>query len=113
MVGILLVLLYPVINPKVEIIVWIILIAIIRFTSMIIGFTKYKTFTSLHTYGNKVTGVVLFSIPIFLLFINVETLMTIACIIASLSAIEELIIQITSNELRLNIRGILDKTRNF
>lgn len=113
MVGVLLVILYPVINPKIEIIAWIILITIIRFTSIIVAFTKYKTFVSLHTYGNKITGLILFVTPIFLLFINVNALLPIVCIIASLSAIEELIIQVTSNELRVNVRGLLDKTRNF
>jgi CDP-diacylglycerol--glycerol-3-phosphate 3-phosphatidyltransferase len=113
MVSILLVMLYPVINPTIPIIACIILIAIIRFASMVVAFMKYKTFVSLHTYGNKITGIILFAIPIFLLFINVDALLPIACIIASLSAIEELIIQVTSNELRVNIRGLLDKTRNI
>ena len=33
---------------------------------------EYKTFVSLHTYGNKITGIVLFGIPVFLLFINIR-----------------------------------------
>ncbi len=113
MVIILLFMFYPIINPTIPIIAWIILIAIIRFASMIVAFMKYKTFASLHTYGNKITGIILFGIPIFLLFINVDTLLSIACSIASLSAIEELIIQVTSDELRVNIRGLLDGTRNI
>ena len=70
---------------------------------------EYKTFVSLHTYGNKITGIILFGIPVFLLLINIDILLSIACTIASLSAIEELIIQVTSNELRVNARGLLDK----
>ena len=112
MVGILLVMFYPVIKPAIPMIVWIISIAVIRFASMIVAFMRYKTFASLHTYGNKITGIILFGIPIFLLFINVDALLSVACAISSLSAIEELIIQVTSDELRVNIRGLNDKTGN-
>ncbi len=113
MVSILLVTFYPIINPTIPMIAWIMLIAIIRFASMIVAFMKYKTFASLHTYGNKITGIILFGIPIFLLFIKVDTMLSIACSISSFSAIEELIIQVTSNELRVNIRGLFDKERYF
>ena len=37
MIGILLFLLYPIINPKIEIIIWVILIGIIRLVAMIVA----------------------------------------------------------------------------
>jgi CDP-diacylglycerol---glycerol-3-phosphate 3-phosphatidyltransferase len=109
MVGVLLVVIYPIINPKNEIVIWIVLIGIIRLLSMAVALKKYKTFVFLHTYGNKITGMVLFIFPMFLLYIHPSVLMYIICFVASISAIEELIIQLTSSELQVNRQSIFTK----
>lgn len=109
MAGVLLVMFYPIINPKIEIVIWIILIGIIRLASMIIVFKKYKTFAMLHSYGNKITGIVLYIFPIVIPYIHTTVLMYISCVVASISAIEELIIQLTSSELQVNIKSIFSK----
>lgn len=109
MIGVLLILLYPIVNPSIEIFIWIIVIFIIRVVSTIVAFKKYHTFAMLHTYGNKITGLVLFLIPILLPFIHSTVLMYIICAIASISAIEELIIQLTSSELQANKPSIFTK----
>lgn len=106
MIGILLFLLYPIINPKIEIIIWVILIGIIRLVAMIVALKKYKTFASIHTYGNKITGMILFLFPIVIPYIHTTVLMYIICVVANISAIEELIIQLTSGELQLNKQSI-------
>ncbi|MBM7871657.1 CDP-diacylglycerol--glycerol-3-phosphate 3-phosphatidyltransferase [Clostridium pascui] len=109
MAGVLLVMFYPIINLKIEIIIWIILIGIIRLVSMIIVFKKYKTFAMLHSYSNKITGIVLYIFPIVIPHIHTTVIMYISCVVASISAIEELIIQLTSSELQVNIKSILSK----
>lgn len=109
MVGVLLVVFYPLVNLTTKIIIWVILIAIIRLASMVVAIKKYKTFASIHTYGNKITGVVLFIFPIWLSYMHTNMLMYIICIVAILSAIEELIIQLTSSELQVNRRSIFIK----
>jgi CDP-diacylglycerol--glycerol-3-phosphate 3-phosphatidyltransferase len=109
MIGVLLFLLYPIVNPKIEIVIWIILIAMIRLLSMVVVMKKYKTFASIHTYGNKITGIVLFVFPILLPHINTTVLIYIICVIASISAIEELIIQLTSRQLELNKKSLFIK----
>lgn len=109
MVGVLLVVLYPIVNIGIEIAIWIISIGIIRLASMIIVFKKYKTFAMLHSYGNKITGIVLYIFPIVIPYIHTTVLMYISCVVASISAIEELIIQITSSELQVNIKSIFSK----
>jgi len=109
MVGVLLLVLYPIINPPTQIIIWTISIGIIRLASMAVALKKYKTFAGLHTYGNKITGIVLFIFPILLLYINTNVLMYIICVVASISAIEELIIKLTSSQLQLNIKSIFEK----
>lgn len=109
MTAALLFVLYPILNPETEIFIYIILIGIIRITSMVVAFKKYKTFAILHTYGNKITGIVLFIFPIAIPYIHTTMLMYIVCVVASISAIEELIIQLTSSELQINRKNIFIK----
>ncbi|MBU3172891.1 CDP-alcohol phosphatidyltransferase family protein [Clostridium estertheticum] len=109
MAFVLLFILYPLVNPSTEIIIWIISIAIIRLVSMVIALKKYKTFACLHTYGNKITGIVLFIFPISLPYVHTTVLLYILCTVAGISAIEELIIQLTSSQLQLNKQSIFEK----
>jgi Phosphatidylglycerophosphate synthase len=109
MAIVLLLVLYPIINPSKEIIIWIIVIGVIRLASMAVAFKKYKTFASIHTYGNKITGLVLFIFPMLLPLIHKTVLIYIICTIASISAVEELIIQLTSSRLQLNRHSIFVK----
>ncbi|MBZ9623862.1 CDP-alcohol phosphatidyltransferase family protein [Clostridium sp. FP2] len=109
MTGVLLFVLYPIVNPTTETVIWIISIAIIRLASMVIALKKYKTFASLHTYGNKITGIVLFIFPILLPYVHRNVLMYIICAVASISAIEELLIQLSSSQLNLNKQSIFEK----
>jgi CDP-diacylglycerol--glycerol-3-phosphate 3-phosphatidyltransferase len=109
MTGVLLFVLYPIINPGTQIIIWIISIGIIRTASMVVALKKYKSFAILHTYGNKITGIGLFIFPILLPHIDTTVLMYIICAVASISAIEELIIQLTSSQMQLNRKSIFIK----
>lgn len=109
MVMVLMILLYPMINPTLKIIFWIAVIAMIKVISIMVVFIKYKTFEILHTYGNKFTGLFLFALPISLIWVQSNIMMYILCIIASISAIEELLINISSNELRTNKKSIFSK----
>lgn len=106
---VLIIILYPIINPTFPIIVWILIIAIIRAVSMIVVFAKYKTFGMLHTYGNKFTGLVLFVFPLLFAFVKSDVLIYIICVIASISAIEELFIDLLSNEFQANKKSIFIK----
>ena len=106
MIGVLLFIFYPIVNPSRVVLTWVVLIAIIRFTAMFVAMKKYKTFAMLHTYGNKITGLVLFIFPILLHYVNATVLLYIICAVASISAIEELIIQLTSHQLQLNKQSI-------
>lgn len=109
MAGVLLVVFYPIININTEILIWIILIGVIRLVSMLVVLKKYKTFAMLHSYGNKITGIVLYMFPIIFPYFHTTMLLYIICVVASISAIEELIIQLTSSELQVNIKSIFAK----
>lgn len=91
------------------ILVWILLIAFIRIVSLAIVFIKYRTFVILHTYGNKLTGFMLFLIPFILNLIDMSMLGMIVCTIATIAALEELFIHITSKDLNPDHQGIIMK----
>lgn len=106
MIVVLMLILYPIINPPTKILIWIVIICVIRLTSAAVAMKKYKTFAMLHTYGNKITGFILFIFPMLLPYIHAIVLMYAICAVASLSALEELIIQLISNELQANRKSI-------
>ena len=107
MVGVVLIKYYPIVKLTDETFIWIISIGIIRLASVTTAYIKYKTFVILHTYGNKLTGFVLFISLILYPYINNTTILAyVICIVASLSSTEELIIQVSSNKLQLNKRSI-------
>ncbi|MEK4511450.1 MULTISPECIES: CDP-alcohol phosphatidyltransferase family protein [Paenibacillus] len=109
MLIVLFVILYPIVNLTNPIIIWIIAIGMTRIVSMIVVLVKYKTFAILHTYGNKISGLSLFIFPLLLPYIDVSVLINIICIVASLSAIEELMIHLTSSKLQVNKQSIFVK----
>lgn len=108
MVSVVIVLLYPLVKSvmQIEIVVWVVVIGIIRSLSILVVLVKFKTFEILHTYGNKITGLLLFVFPFSLLFDHLSIFVYIICGIASFSALEELIIHLSSNELQTKKKSI-------
>lgn len=93
-----------------NLVVWVIIIAIIRIISLVIGLIKFHTICFLHTYLNKLTGLSLFVGMLFLnnalSFISI----CIMCTLATIAALEELIILIKNNYLNRDIKSILIKS---
>jgi len=85
---------------------WIAAIAIVRLISLGVGFIRYRQLAFLHTYANKLTGIVLFSFPFLYIGLGFYASVILACLIASISAIEELIINAVSIELWRDIKSI-------
>ncbi|TCT17219.1 CDP-diacylglycerol--glycerol-3-phosphate 3-phosphatidyltransferase [Natranaerovirga pectinivora] len=108
MVTVLIIRLYPIIDIPITISYWVIGIAVIRVMSMGIVLIKHKTFGIIHTTGNKITGFMLFLFP---LIIQLDALIYLLCIVASISAIEELLINLVSREFNGNRKSILHKVR--
>lgn len=88
--------------------VFIIIILLIRILSIIIVLKKYNKFAILHTYINKLTGLILFFIPFFIYLDGANIVMYIIGVIALLSSIEELAINIKSKKLDLNKKSIFN-----
>ena len=64
--------LLPVIHIPKWILVWVVVIAIIKIFNVILGFIYTKKLISLHTVMNKITGLLLFLIPLALQFIEIK-----------------------------------------
>lgn len=82
-------------------------IALLRFASYGIGFYKYHEFTALHTWANKLTGILIFTAPILYCLCGLWITAGILCAVAFGSACEELIVTVKSKELNRNCEGIL------
>ena len=73
-------------------IIWIICISAIKIFNFILSIASYKSIIPEHTVMNKVCGILLFVIPIFIGFLpcNVYKLLIIAtCVVSTLAAIQE------------------------
>lgn len=72
--------------------VWIAAIAFIRLSNIVLGCVRWKRFVSLHTLANKVTGLLLFLLPVAVLFIDQKIVISFVCIVATFAATQESII---------------------
>lgn len=83
----------------------------IRLANMVIAAFKYHTFAIIHTWGNKITGIMVFvTFAAFILYDNAVIFLPLS-FIAILSALEETVIHITSGKLDLNRPSIFKKGR--
>ena len=69
--------------------IWCIVIAIIRIGNIICGYVSEKQFISLHTIMNKITGLLLFLLPLTLSFVELKYSSIVVCSIATFAAIQE------------------------
>ena len=69
---------------------WIVMIAIIKIGNIVWGLISKKKLISMHTTLNKVTGFLLFLLPLTLKFIEPIYSSTVVCFMATLSAINEM-----------------------
>ena len=109
LIAALVVSLYPVIQLPQGAVVWIPAIAGIRLAAAGICFVKHGTFASVHTYANKLTGLLIFLFPFLVLILAPKVPVWILCVAATLSAVEELLIQISAKSLNLDRKSIFSK----
>ena len=72
--------------------IWIIVIAIIKISNIILGYVSKRCFVSLHTTMNKITGLLLFLLPLTLSFIEFKYSSIALCLISIFSSIQETLI---------------------
>lgn len=84
-------------------------VLLLRLSHIAAAAVKFRTFAFLHTWGNKLTGLLIFLFPVaYLLTENVNWIWP-PLIMGGLSAMEELCIHLTSDTLDLNRRGLFFK----
>ena len=81
--------LLPKINISVWLWIWIAIIAIVKVINIVMGFIRRKKLVALHTFLNKITGLLLFLLPLTLQFILPTYSFAIVCTIATIAAIQE------------------------
>lgn len=81
--------LLPVMDVPVWLYVWIGIIAFIKIINIVSGFVVQKRFVAVHSVMNKVTGVLLFSFPLTLSFVDLKYSAVAVCLIATFAAIQE------------------------
>ena len=105
---------FPVLWEKLPTDVWCMVgvILLLRAASYLVAAVKYRRFASLHTYMNKLTGLVIFTIPYFIRESFAVTLCKVIAGIAGIGSIEELIMHISSKDYQPGIKTILNIRRN-
>ena len=81
--------LLPVMDIPVWLYVWVGVIALIKVINIVSGFVVQKQFVAVHSVMNKVTGALLFLLPLTLSFIDLKYSATVVCIVATFAAIQE------------------------
>jgi CDP-diacylglycerol--glycerol-3-phosphate 3-phosphatidyltransferase len=81
--------LLPKINISVWLWIWIAIIAIVKVINIVMGFIRRKKLVTLHTFLNKITGLLLFLLPLTLHFIVLTYSFAVVCTIATIAAIQE------------------------
>lgn len=79
----------PVIHIPTWLIIWIIVIAAIKVINLISGYVMRKELVVLHTVMNKVTGILLFILPLTLAFVDLKYSGAFVSAVATFAAIQE------------------------
>lgn len=88
-------------------------IALIRIMAYGVGYLKYHTFSSLHTYANKATGALLFLTPV--LYSSIGSTVTVILLgsFGLFSSCEELLITVSDRELKRDRKTIFEQKKEI
>ena len=81
--------LLPLLEPPVWLCVWIALIAVIKLVSVISGWVVYRRFVTAHTPMNRLTGLLLFALPLLLPAVDLRFAAGVVCAVATIAAVQE------------------------
>lgn len=81
--------LFPMIEIGMGIGIWIGVIAVIKVINIVIGLVTKKRFAAVHSWANKITGLVLFVLPFSLNVIDIKYSAIVVCLLATFAAIQE------------------------
>ena len=81
--------LLPIMDIPTWLYLWIGVIAFIKIINIVSGYVVQKQFVAIHSVMNKVTGVLLFVLPLTLTFIDLRYGAVVVCLIATFAAVQE------------------------
>ena len=81
--------LIPVLGIPSWLFIWIAVVALIKMINIISGYAMYKEFVAVHTAMNKVTGMLLFILPLTLTMIDLKYSGAFVSAVATFAAIQE------------------------
>ena len=81
--------LLPIVDVPVWLYAWIGIIAFIKIINIVSGYVVQKQFVAVHSMTNKVTGILLFILPLTISYIDLKYSAAVVCIIATFAAIQE------------------------
>lgn len=81
--------LIPLLDIPLWLSIWIAVIALVKVINIVSGYVMWKRFAAVHSVMNKVTGVLLFILPLTLQMIDLRYSGAAACAAASFAAVQE------------------------
>ena len=81
--------LLPVLDIPAWLYTWIVVIAVIKLLNIALGYLKQKQFPAVHSVMNKVTGGLLFLLPLTLTWIDLRYSAAAVCAVAAVAAVHE------------------------
>lgn len=81
--------LIPVLDIETWMYIWIMIIAEIKLINIVSGFVRYKRMIAVHSVLNRITGSMLFVLPLSVCFIELHYTVLIVCATATIAAIDE------------------------
>ena len=81
--------LLPIMDIPIWLYVWIGVIAVIKIINIVSGYVVHKQYVAVHSVMNKVTGIILFVLPLTISFVDVKYSAIGICIIATFAAVQE------------------------
>ena len=89
LVTVCLIKLIPALDMPIWLLIWIAVIALIKAINIISGYVMHKAFVAAHTVMNKITGVLLFLLPLTCTVIDLKYSGALVCAVATFAAIQE------------------------
>ena len=79
----------PVLVLDVWMMLWIVIIAFIKVINILSGIILYRKFVSVHSLPNRITGILLLTLPLTLDYLDFKWCVAIVCVVATFAAIQE------------------------
>ena len=81
--------LLPVMHIPIWLCGWIVIVALIKISNIVIVFIRRKKLISIHSVLNKITGLALFLLPLTLAFVETTYIVAAICVLASIAVMQE------------------------